>query len=98
DPVAAARRLTERLGELEEQVAKAGSAEISKKAEETAPSGHKIGGVTVFVGRGEDADQRSLLDLADRIKSRAGEAAVVLGGAGGGKAGPAGRLSKDGAH
>jgi len=85
DPVAAARRLTERLGELEEQVAKAGSAEISKKAEEIAASGHKIGGVTVFVGRGEDADQRSLLDLADRIKSRAGEAAVVLGGADDGK-------------
>ncbi len=85
DPVAAARRLTERLGELEEQVAKAGSAEISKKAEEIAASGHKIGGVTVFVGKGEDADQRSLLDLADRIKSRAGEAAVVLGGADDGK-------------
>src|SRR4029450_444418 len=85
DPVAAARRLTERLGELEEQVAKAGSAEISKKAEETAPSGHKIGGITVFVGRGDDGDQRSLLDLADRIKSRAGEAAVVLGGGADGK-------------
>ena len=40
----------------------------------------KVGGITVFVGRGDDADQRSLLDLADRIKSRAGEAAVVLGG------------------
>src|SRR4029450_429551 len=96
DPVAAARRLTERLGELEEQVAKAGSAEISKKAEETAPSGHKIGGVTVFVGRGEDADQRSLLDLADRIKSRAGAAAVVLGGAGGGKAARVASFSKGG--
>ena len=30
--------------------------------------------------RGDGADQRALLDLADRIKSRAGEAAVVLGG------------------
>ncbi len=85
DPVAGARRLAERVAELEEQVAKAGSAEISKKAEEIAASGHKIAGITVFVGRGEDADQRSLLDLADRIKSRAGEAAVVLGGAGDGK-------------
>ena len=46
-----------------------------------AATGQRIGGITVFVGRGEDADQRSLLDLADRIKSRAGEAAVVLGGA-----------------
>jgi alanyl-tRNA synthetase len=85
DPVAGARRLAERVAELEAQSAKAGSAEISKKAEEIAASGHKIAGITVFVGRGEDADQRSLLDLADRIKSRAGEAAVVLGGADDGK-------------
>jgi alanyl-tRNA synthetase len=85
DPVAGARRLAERVTELEDQVAKAGSAEVSKKAEEIAASGHKIAGVTVFVGKAEDADQRSLLDLADRIKSRAGEAAVVLGGADDGK-------------
>jgi alanyl-tRNA synthetase len=85
DPVGGARRLSERVAELEQQAAKAGSAEISKKAEEIAASGHKIAGITVFVGRGEDADQRSLLDLADRIKSRAGEAAVVLGGADDGK-------------
>jgi alanyl-tRNA synthetase len=39
----------------------------------------------VFVGRGHGADQRELLDLADRIKSRAGEAAVVLGGTDEGK-------------
>src|SRR5215210_2360423 len=85
DPVAGARRLAERVAKLEEQTAKAGSAEISKKAEEIAASGQKIAGITVFVGRGEDADQRSLLDLADRIKSRAGDAAVVLGGADDGK-------------
>jgi alanyl-tRNA synthetase len=85
DPVAGARRLAERVAELEQQLAKAGSAEISKKAEEIAAAGQKIAGITVFVGRGEDADQRSLLDLADRIKSRAGEAAVVLGGAADGK-------------
>jgi alanyl-tRNA synthetase len=81
DPVAVARRATDRLAELEETAAKAGSADLSKKAEEIAATGHKVGGVTVFVGRGQGADQRSLLDLADRIKSRAGEAAVVLGGA-----------------
>jgi alanyl-tRNA synthetase len=85
DPVAGARRLSERVAELEQEAAKAGSEEISKKAEEIAASGHKIAGITVFVGRGEDADQRSLLDLADRIKQRAGDAAVVLGGAEDGK-------------
>ena len=80
DPVAGARRLAERLAELEKESKKAGSADLSKKAEEMAATGQRIGGVTVFVGRGHGADQRSLLDLADRIKSRAGEAAVVLGG------------------
>jgi len=81
DPVAGARRLADRLAELEQSSKQAGSAELSKQAEEMAATGQRIGGVTVFVGRGDDADQRSLLDLADRIKSRAGEAAVVLGGA-----------------
>jgi alanyl-tRNA synthetase len=85
DPVAGARRMAERLEELEEQTRRAGSADLSKKAEEIAASGHKVGGITVFVGRSEDADQRSLLDLADRIKSHAGEAAVVLGGSHDGK-------------
>ena len=57
--------------------------------------GSKIGGIMVFVGRGEDADQRALLDLADRIKSRAGAAAVVLGGAGDGKAALVASFSKE---
>jgi alanyl-tRNA synthetase len=85
DPLGGARRAVERLEELEERTRKAGSADLSKKAEELAATGQRIGGITVFVGRGDDGDQRSLLDLADRIKSRAGEAAVVLGGAADGK-------------
>ncbi len=80
DPIAGARRAAGRLEDLERQNEKAGSADLSKKAEEMAATGQRIGGITVFVGRGHGADQRSLLDLADRIKSRAGEAAVVLGG------------------
>ena len=95
DPVAGARRAAERIGELEERSRKAGSEDLSKKAEEIAASGHKIGGITVFVGRGEDANQRTLLDLADRIKSRAGAAAVVLGGAGDGKAALVASFSKE---
>ncbi|HEX6585865.1 MAG TPA: alanine--tRNA ligase [Solirubrobacterales bacterium] len=85
DPVAAAERAAARLAELEKETRKAGAADLSKRAEEMAASGQRVGGVTVFVGRGDDADQRSLLELADRIKSRAGEAAVVLGGSADGK-------------
>jgi alanyl-tRNA synthetase len=95
DPVGGARRAAERIGELEGLSRKAGSEDLSKRAEEIAASGHKIGGIMVFVGRGEDADQRSLLDLADRIKSRAGAAAVVLGGAGDGKAALVASFSKE---
>ena len=66
-----------------------------RRPRRSRPPGHKIGGITVFVGRGEDADQRSLLDLADRIKSRAGAAAVVLGGAGDGKVALVASFSKE---
>jgi alanyl-tRNA synthetase len=87
--------MAERLEELEKQSKKAGSEDLSKRAEEMAATGQRIGGVTVFVGRGDDADQRSLLDLADRIKSRAGEAAVVLGGAADGKVALVASFSKE---
>jgi alanyl-tRNA synthetase len=95
DPVAGALRAVETIEELEQGARKAGSEDLSKKAEEIAASGQKIGGITVFVGRGEDSDQRALLDLADRIKSRAGAAAVVLGGAGDGKAALVASFSKE---
>jgi alanyl-tRNA synthetase len=85
DPVGAARRAQERLAEMEKQSRKAGSEDLSKRAEELAAAGKRIGDITVFIGQGHGADQRSLLDLADRIKSRAGDAAVVLGGAEDGK-------------
>jgi alanyl-tRNA synthetase len=95
DPLAGARRAVERLEELEERTKRAGSADLSKKAEEMAATGQRIGGITVFVGRGDNGDQRSLLDLADRIKSRAGEAAVVLGGAADGKVALVASFSKE---
>ena len=40
----------------------------------------EVNGVKVVVTTSEGADQRSLLDVADRLKSRLGEAAVVIGG------------------
>src|SRR3954469_2410686 len=41
DPVAGARRAAERIEELEQESRKAGSADLSQKAEEIAASGHK---------------------------------------------------------
>jgi len=45
----------------------------------------EVDGVKVVVTTSEGADQRSLLDVADRLKARLGEAAVVIGGADGGR-------------
>jgi alanyl-tRNA synthetase len=85
DPLAGARRAGERLAELERSAKQAGAEDISKHADEIAAAGERIGDITVFVGATPEPDQRALLDLADRIKQRAGDSAVVLGGAGGGK-------------
>jgi alanyl-tRNA synthetase len=85
DPVAGAKRAKERLTELEAKATSSGAEDLSKIADEIVATGERIGEITVFVGTGHSADQRAMLDLADRIKSRAGDAAVVLGGTEDGK-------------
>ena len=57
----------------------------ARQAERLGDEGEEVAGVGVIVAEGAGADQRALLELADRIKQRAGEAAVVLGGADDGK-------------
>ena len=84
-PGRGARRAGERLAELERTAKEAGAADVSKQADEIVAAGERIGEITVFVGATHEADQRTLLDLADRIKQRAGDSAVVLGGANDGK-------------
>src|SRR5262245_4310641 len=81
DPVAGARRAKEQMELLQKSAKEAGSQDLSKQAEDLAAEATEVGGISVMVGTGEGADQRALLDLADRVKSRAGDAAVVLGGA-----------------
>ena len=85
DPLAAARRASERLAELERQIEALRREEAGAQAERLGEGGEEIGGVRVIVSEGAGADQRELLELADRIKQRAGEAAVVLGGVDDGK-------------
>ena len=85
DPLGAARRAAERLAELERQTERARREQAGVEAERLGAAGDLVAGVRVIVSEGPSADQRELLELADRIKQRAGEAAVVLGGAGGGK-------------
>ncbi|MCE3266352.1 MAG: alanyl-tRNA synthetase [Solirubrobacterales bacterium] len=85
DPVTGAGRARERLAELEEQSRKAGSEDLSKRADEFAGAGQAVSGIEVIVADAGAGDQKALLDLADRVKSKAGDAAVVLGAGGDGK-------------
>ena len=90
DPERAAERAAERLAELEKHAAEAGRRDAGEGAEALAGQAADVGGIKVVAARGDEltgagADQRALLDLADRLKAKLGDAAVVLGGAGDGK-------------
>jgi alanyl-tRNA synthetase len=80
DAIAGARRAAERIGELEARLAELERGERAKEAEALREGGEVIDGIRVIVARGEGADQRSLLDIADRVRARSGDAAVVMGG------------------
>jgi alanyl-tRNA synthetase len=85
DAVAGARRTAERLAELEARVADVGRREAGAEAEALAGEAANVGGIRVVAARAHDGDQRALLDLADRVKAKLGDAAVVLGGAADGR-------------
>jgi alanyl-tRNA synthetase len=78
EPLAAAQRAAERLAELEARVADLGRREAGEAAERLGEEGEEVAGVRVIAGEVDGLEQRALLELADRVKSRAGEAAVVL--------------------
>jgi alanyl-tRNA synthetase len=85
EPLRAAERAAERLKELESRAAKAESREAGEDAEELASGAADIGGLKVVTAQRDGVDQRALLNLADRVKSKLGEGAVVLGGASDGR-------------
>jgi alanyl-tRNA synthetase len=84
DPVTAARRAADRLAELEEKVAELDRRQAGDAASELSAAGETVNGITVITSLGQ-GDQHRLLDLADQIKQKQGDAAVVLGAAGDGK-------------
>ena len=86
DPLGAARRAAERLGELEKQAAAEGARAAAGRADDLAAAAEEVAGVRVVVGSlGEITDQRAMLEIADQVKGKLGDAAVVLGGAADGK-------------
>jgi alanyl-tRNA synthetase len=85
DPLAGARRAQERLSELEGRIAELGRREAGEEADRLGVEAEDVGGVKVVVAEGSGTDQRALLELADRVKQKLGDAAVVLAGTGDGK-------------
>jgi alanyl-tRNA synthetase len=85
DPLRAAERAAERLKELEKQAAEAQQRGAGEEAEELASSAADVDGVKVVTAQRDGVDQRALLNLADQVKAKLGDGAVVLGGANDGR-------------
>src|SRR5215208_6577420 len=85
DPLRAAERAAERLKELEQRAEEAERRTAGEEADELASGAADIGGVKVVTAQRDGVDQRALLNLADRVKAKLGEGAVVLGGASDGR-------------
>jgi alanyl-tRNA synthetase len=81
DPLAAARRAAEQLKEATAGAQKAQGQALGEEAKRLGGTADEAGGVKVLVAATELADQKALLDVANRIQSSLGDPVVqVLGG------------------
>ncbi len=88
DPLGAARRAAERLREAGEGAKQAEKQLLGEEADRLVAAAADVGGVKLVTEKAPIADQKQLLDLANRVQSKLGdESALVLGGAEGGKVG-----------
>jgi alanyl-tRNA synthetase len=86
DPLAGARRAAERLKEAGAGAEQAERQALSEEAKRLAVGAVEIDGIHVVVAATELADQKALLDVANRIQSSlGGSVAQVLGGGDGEK-------------
>ena len=83
DPVAGAQRAAERLDELERLASETSRREAGAEAEELVTGAHDVGGVKVVSARSEVGGAKALQELAERVRAKLGESAVVLGSASG---------------
>jgi alanyl-tRNA synthetase len=96
DPVAAARRAAERLHEAGKGEEEAQKQQLSAEADRLGAEAVDVAGVKVIASRAPIADQRQLLDLANRVQSKlGGDSAIALGGGEGGKVGLVVLVSKE---
>ncbi|HEY5052953.1 MAG TPA: DHHA1 domain-containing protein, partial [Solirubrobacterales bacterium] len=88
DPLAGARRAAERLREAGKGAAQAEKQLLGEEAERLVGEATEVDGVKLVASRAPLADQKQLLELANRVQSKlGGDSAVALGGAEGGKVG-----------
>jgi alanyl-tRNA synthetase len=71
----------ERLKELQRQVEKGGTPAGGANVDELAAQATEVGDARVLAEVVEATDPKQLLDLADRLKGKLGDAAIVLGAA-----------------
>jgi alanyl-tRNA synthetase len=88
DPLGGARRAAERLREAGEGAEQAARQLLGDEAERLVGEASEAEGIKLVVSRAPLADQKQLLDLANRVQSKlGGDSAVALGGAEDGKVG-----------
>ena len=80
DPLGGARRAARRLDALSAGEKEERSRRLGDEAKRIAGAAEEVAGVKVVAAQAPVADQRQLLDLANRIQSSLGDSAVVLGG------------------
>jgi alanyl-tRNA synthetase len=86
DPLGGARRAAERLKEAEKGAGQAQKQLAGEEAERLTGEAAEVNGVKLVASPAPLADQKQLLDLANRVQSKLGEdSAILLGGAEGSK-------------
>jgi alanyl-tRNA synthetase len=96
DPLAGARRAAESMKAAGEGAEEAKKQLLADEAERLIAKAEDVGGVKVVCATAPIADQKQLLDLANRIQSKlGGESAVALGGAEGDRVGLVVLVSKE---
>jgi alanyl-tRNA synthetase len=88
DPLTGARRAAERLREAGEGAEEATRQLLGDEAERLVAAAEEVDGIAVVASQAPIADQKQLLELANRVQSKlGGESAIALGGAEGDKVG-----------
>jgi alanyl-tRNA synthetase len=86
DPLSAARRAAERLEAAGKGAEQAQRQLLGEEAERLVAEASEVGDLKLVAARAAPADQKQLLELANRVQSKlGGDTAVVLGGAEGDK-------------